>query len=250
MHYFFKEEPALAAGRVIELDPADLNHAHRVLRLRENSAVAIADGRGSAFKGMVESIGPEAAFIRLGEPLPAAESPRRIVLLQGLAKGEKMDLVIRQAAELGVQRIVPVFTERSIPRFGKSREAGRMKRWRSLVRAAAAQCRRAVLPEVAPVHDFDRALALLDGQRAVVPWEEEKERGLASLLKQPLAGKEAAFIFIGPEGGFSMREIASLTAAGAFTVHLGPRILRAETAAAVTVGLIQAAWGDLGVGSR
>ena len=250
MHYFFKEGPALTAGRIIELDPPDLNHAYRVLRLRKNSAVAVADGRGSAFKGTVESIGPEAAHVRLDEPLSAAESPRQIVLLQGLARGEKMDLIIRQAAELGVARIIPVFTERSIPRFGKSREAGRLKRWRSIIRAAAAQCRRAVLPGVAPVHDFEQVPALLEGQRAVVPWEEERELGLESLLKQPLPEKEAVFIFIGPEGGFSMREIAALTAAGARTVHLGPRILRTETAAAVTIGLIQAAWGDLGVGSR
>ncbi|HOA35045.1 MAG TPA: 16S rRNA (uracil(1498)-N(3))-methyltransferase [Bacillota bacterium] len=250
MHYFFKEGSSLAAGRLIELDPDDLNHAYRVLRLRENSVVAVADGRGAAFKGIIESIGQQAAFIRLGDPLPAAESPLRIVLLQGLAKGEKMDLIIRQATELGVQRIVPIVTERSIPRLDESREANRLKRWRKVARAAAAQCRRAFLPEVFPVHDFNGALSLLEGREALVPWEEEKECGLESLLKQPLPAKEAVYIFIGPEGGFGMREIEALTAAGARTFHLGPRILRTETAAAVTVGLIQAAWGDLGVGSR
>lgn len=159
-----------------------------------------------------------------------------------------MDLIIRQAVELGVTQIVPVLTERSIPRFDQQREAGRQKRWRSLVRAAAAQCRRAVLPRVAPVHEFAQALTLLEGQRTVVPWEEEKTMGLKELLKQPLAEKQAVFVFIGPEGGFSRQEIAGLDGAGACTVHLGPRILRTETAAAVTVGLVQAVWGDLGVG--
>ncbi len=250
MHYFFKEGTPLAAGLVVELDQADLNHAYRVLRLRKNSTVAVADGGGSACRGTVESIGPEEILVRLEETLPPAESPRQLILLQALAKGEKMDLIIRQAVELGVSRIAPVCTERSIPRFDKSREAGRLKRWRSIVRAAAAQCRRAVLPGVDPVHDFAGALDLLKGRTALVPWEDEKEQGLAELLRQPLPVQKAVFLFIGPEGGMSGGEIAALTAAGARTVHLGPRILRTETAAAAAMGLIQAAWGDLGVGSR
>lgn len=250
MHYFFKEGAVLAAGLVVELDRADLNHAYRVLRLRKNSTVALADGRGSACRGTIESISPEGAIVRLGEPLPPAESPLQVILLQALAKGEKMDLIIRQAVELGVRRVAPVFTERSIPRFDKKRETGRLKRWRSLARAAAAQCRRALLPEVEPVRDFAAALELLRGRTALVPWEGEKVQGLAELLRQPLPEKKAVFLFIGPEGGLSGEEIAALTGAGARTVHLGPRILRTETAAAAVMGLIQSAWGDLGVGSR
>jgi len=138
MHYFFKEGLPLEEGRLVELDPEDLNHAYRVLRLRTDSVVAVSDGRGRAFRGTIESIGPQGAFVRLGEPLPPAESPLRIVLLQGLAKGEKMDLIIRQAAELGVQQIVPVATTRSIPRLDASREARRLERWRKVARAAAA----------------------------------------------------------------------------------------------------------------
>jgi len=159
MRYFFKEGAALAAGRVIELDPADLNHAYRVLRLRKGSTVVIANGRDAAFQGTVEEIGPGRGLVRLnGPPLPTAESPRQIILLQGLAKGEKMDQIIRQAVELGVQQIIPVVTERSIARFSESREAGRLQRWRNLVRAAAKQCRRAALPDLSSVHDFNRVL--------------------------------------------------------------------------------------------
>lgn len=248
MRYFFKEGAVLTAGEVIALEPEELNHACRVLRLRKGDEVVIADGKGSAYRGVVEVLGPERGLVRLtGSPLPAAESPRRIVLLQGLARGEKMDQIVRQAVELGVQQITPVVTERSVPRFSKSREEGRLRRWRSLVRAAAKQCRRAVLPEVTPVLEFDRALELLRGRTAVVPWEGEKERGLDRLLEQLPEEKEAVFLFIGPEGGFSEAEMAVLIGAGVCPIHLGPRILRTETAAAVTVALVQAAWGDLGV---
>ena len=252
MRYFFKEGAALESGKVIDLDPEDLKHAHRVLRLRGGSTVVIADGQGTAFQGIVEEMSPEKGSVRLiGTPLPSVESPRRIVLLQGLARGEKMDLIVRQAVELGVAQIVPVITGRSIPRFSRSREEGRLKRWRSIIRAAAKQCRRAALPGISPICNFEDALELLGGQRALVPWEGEKERALDQFLKQqPPEGQEAVFIFIGPEGGFSAPEISAMAAAGASTVHLGPRILRTETAAAVTIALVQAAWGDLGVSGK
>lgn len=251
MRYFFKEGAALAAGDIIELDPEDLKHAYRVLRLRKGSAAVVADGQGSAFRGVVEEIGPEKGLIRLmGLPLPSAEPPRRIVLLQSLARGEKMDLIIRQAVELGAAQIIPVITGRSIPRLSRSQEEGRLKRWRGIVRAAAKQCRRAALPAVSPILEFGEALNLLSGQRVLVPYEGEKRRALEQFLERPPEKKEAVFIFIGPEGGFSVPEIDALTAAGASTVHLGPRILRTETAAAVTIALLQAAWGDLGGSER
>lgn len=156
-----------------------------------------------------------------------------------------MDQIIRQAVELGVQQIIPVVTERSIARFSESREAGRLQRWRNLVRAAAKQCRRAALPDLSSVHDFNRALDLLSGRTTVVPWEGEKI-WIGSIVKAASGEREAVFLFIGPEGGFSPQEIVVLTAAGARTVHLGPRILRTETVAAVTIALIQAAWGIWG----
>ena len=247
MRYFFKEGADLAAGKVIALEPADLKHAHRVLRLRKGDTVVIADGRNSALQGIVEEMGPEKGLVRLtGPPLPAARSPLRLVLMQGLARGEKMDLIIRQAVELGVQQIIPVITGRSIPRFRRSQEEGRAERWRKLVLAAAKQCRRASLAKVSPILEFAEALELLRGRMAIVPWEGEKGLSLEQFLKRPPQEKEAVFLFIGPEGGFSPPEIAALTAAGAGTVHLGPRILRTETAAAAAIALVQAAWGDLG----
>lgn len=246
MRYFFKEGAELAAGQVIALEPADLKHACRVLRLRKGSTVVIADGRGSALPGVVEEMGPEKGLIRLtGPPLPAAESPLQLVLMQALARGEKMDLIIRQAVELGVQQIVPVITGRSIPRFRRSQEEGRAERWRKLVRAAAKQCRRAALAKVSPVLEFAEALELLKEHTAIVPWEGERSLPLEQFLKRPPKKRGAVFLFIGPEGGFSPPEIAALIAAGAGTVHLGPRILRTETAAAAAIALVQAAWGDL-----
>jgi 16S rRNA (uracil1498-N3)-methyltransferase len=246
MHYFFVEGARLASGQVVELAPGDANHARRVLRLRAGSPVAVADGRGAVFLGAIASTGPAAVRVRLGEPLPAAESPLEVTLLQCLLKGDKMDLVIRQAVELGAARIIPVIAERSVPRRSDGDAAGRLPRWRAIARAAAAQCRRAVLPAVEPLQDFAQALAGAGDQPLLAPWEEEKMSGLSELFGQLFPAHGAVSVLIGPEGGFSEPEAGALAAAGARLVHLGPRILRAETAAAVTLALVQAAWGDLG----
>lgn len=238
----------MEAEREISLNPEDVNHAYRVLRLRKGSAVVVADGQGSAFHGVIGSIGPQAVTAWLVEPAQIVEPSLQITLLQSLAKGEKMELITRQAVELGVSCFVPVVTERSIPRLPESREAGRLERWRKIARAAAAQCRRAGLPRVEPVCSFTQVLERIPAHTAIVPWEQEKKQGLGELLLKTHPEDGPVYLFIGPEGGFSLDEIEALTAAGAVTVHLGPRILRTETAAATALTMVQSAWGDLGAG--
>ena len=246
MHVFFVEGTTLKAGSEVALAPADLNHACRVLRLHKDSPVIVSDGQGLAFKGIITALTPREGRVRLVAAVPPAESPLRVTLMQALVKGEKMDLIVRQAVELGAARLVPVVTGRSIPRLNAAKEAGRLERWRKIARAAAAQCRRAVIPVVEPLHSFAEVLALVGGAMTLVPWEKERHLSLGALLRQPGPGDGALLVFVGPEGGFSAAEAKLLTAAGARTVQLGPRILRAETAAAAVLGMVQAAWGDLG----
>lgn len=191
--------------------------------------------------------GQQTVRVLLEEALPAAEPPISITLLQSLVKGEKMDLIVRQAVELGVSTLIPVITGRSVPRWSAVQETRRLERWRAIARSAAAQCRRCRLPAVKAVIDFQRALAEIKAAPvALVPWEEEKDTGIAGICSRPSPQNRSVLVFIGPEGGLSSEEAAALSTAGAFKVHLGPRILRVETAAAVTLALVQAAWGDLG----
>ncbi|MBS3943124.1 MAG: 16S rRNA (uracil(1498)-N(3))-methyltransferase [Dethiobacter sp.] len=246
MPYFFKESAGLMAESEITLDQQDVHHACRVLKLAKGAAVTVADGRGAAFQGVICSAGPREVVVRLIEPAEPHESSLQITLLQSLAKGEKMDLIIRQAVELGAARVVPMATERSIPQFTASREVGRLKRWQKISQAAAAQCRRARLPRIEPVCRFEQVLDMARHCLSIVPWEMEKKQSLFELLRQPRPKHGAILLCIGPEGGFSRGEIESLTAAGAVSVHLGPRILRAETAAITALAMVQSAWGDLG----
>jgi len=249
MHYFFIEGASLAGGQVVELLPEDVNHVYRVLRLTKGAPVYIGDGLGMVFRGNIVAAGPRSVKVYLEQPVPSAEPPLNITLLQSLSKGEKMDLIVRQSTELGVSRIIPVVTGHSIPNWGEDKERRRLARWQSIARSAASQCRRGRIPAIEPVANFSEALDVLPSNReglTVVPWEDEKRFGVKDIYRQAFPPGGSVFLFIGPEGGFSESEIDALSVSGAVTVHLGPRILRTETAAAVSLALVQAAWGDLG----
>ncbi len=245
MHYFFLEGKSLAFGEEVALASRDLNYAYKVLRLGSGDKLVVADGFGLAREGEVAIATSSEVLVKLGSKLPSSESPLNITLLQSLTKGDKMDLIVRQAVELGVNRIITFKSERSIPHRNQKQDQKKVERWCSIIRSAAAQCRRALLPTVESVSTFNDATSLVGDALALVPWEKEKSVSLANYLKQPCPFGKAVFLFIGPEGGFENLEIEALQEAGAEAVHLGPRVLRTETAAATTVALVQSAWGDL-----
>ncbi len=246
MHLFFREDCPLKAGAAVALAAEDLKHAGRVLRLKPGEEVLIADGRGLAFRGRVAKAEPQEILVDLQDALPSTESPLNLVLCPSLLKGEKMDLVIRQATELGVTRIAPLITARSIPQPGKGSDDKRFKRWRTIVRSSAAQCQRAFLPAVDPIRTLPKLLQEAGNSTIIVPWEEDQTTPLATLKPQePYPEGKALFLLIGPEGGFAPQEIEELKQNGAVPVSLGPRILRSDTAMAAAITLVQAAWGDL-----
>jgi 16S rRNA (uracil1498-N3)-methyltransferase len=247
MHLFFREDCPLQAGATVALAAEDLKHAGRVLRLKPGEELLIADGRGLAFRGRVVKVEAKEILAELETALPSTESPLNLVLCPSILKGEKMDLVIRQATELGVTRIAPLSTIRSIPQPGNGSDDKRLNRWRTIVRSSAAQCRRAFLPAVDSVRTLPELLEEAKQSSIVVPWEEDQTTPLAAFKPQepyPRHGK-ALFLLIGPEGGFAPQEIEELKQNGADPVNLGPRILRSDTAAAAAITLVQAAWGDL-----
>ena len=246
MHLFFREDSPLQAGATVALAAEDIKHAGRVLRLKPGEELLIADGRGLALRGRVVKAETQEILVELETVLPSTESPLNLVLCPSLLKGDKMDLVIRQATELGVTRIAPLITARSIPHPGKKSDDQRLKRWRTIVRSSAAQCRRAFLPTVDPVRTLPELLQEAGQNPIIVPWEEEQSTPLATLKPEESYSKgKALFLLIGPEGGFAPHEIEELKQNGAVPVNLGPRILRSDTAAASAITLVQAAWGDL-----
>jgi 16S rRNA (uracil1498-N3)-methyltransferase len=222
-------------GGKAALDGRARRYLADVLRLAPGSRIEVFDGEGGRYAGIVED-GFEA--VRLGAREAAAPAAVEIALVAALAKGEKMDLVVQKATELGAARILPFAAERSVVRLEPAKGGQRTARWRRIAEEAARQCGRADVPEVRPPAPLATALAdLAPGSRVLV-----FERG-GGRLGGAAAPSLAAVI--GPEGGLTEAELRACEAAGAVRASLGPRTLRAETAAIVAVALLQARFGDL-----
>ncbi|MCL4500785.1 MAG: 16S rRNA (uracil(1498)-N(3))-methyltransferase [Deltaproteobacteria bacterium] len=238
----FYAPPERFQDDTVMLDPDETRHLARVLRLGVGDLVEVCDGQGRSVEARLTGLDPKGAHLRILRDLAFwGESPLVLVLGIGLAKGEALEGVVRQATEMGVQRIIPFVSERS-ERVTPERGRRRRERWQRLTREMIKSCQRSLLPEIEAVQEFSGVLA---GSEAVklIFWEEERGGGLQSLLAQPRPG--TVRLLIGPEGGFSAAEVDQARAAGFAIASLGPRRLKVETAALAALSLLQHAWGDL-----
>ena len=217
------------------LGPEARRYLADVLRLAPGAAIEVFDGRGGRYAA---EIGPGFEWVTLGPREAAPAASVEIALVVALAKGEKMDLVVQKATELGVARVLPFEAERSVVRLEPEKGEERAARWGRIAAEAARQCGRADVPEVSPPLPLGRALAALPpGTRLLVfhPGGGRLEGG----------GAASMAAVVGPEGGLTDGEVRACEEAGALRAGLGPRVLRAETAAIVAVALLQARFGDL-----
>lgn len=244
---FFLEQ-AYGVGDEAALSATDSRHLSRVLRVRPGDEITVVSAN-RVYNAEILTVGDEVQ-VRLADELAAyTEAPLELVLLQGLAKGERMEIVIQKAVELGVSRIVPVACERSVVRLAGDKAAAKQARWQKIADAAAKQCGRTMLPEIAlPMSMRDAIASLPEACRVIMPWEEADGDGVGCTMAAALreAAPASAAVIIGPEGGLTAEEAALAEAAGARLVTLGKRILRTETAAIVALALVMHAWGDLG----
>jgi 16S rRNA (uracil1498-N3)-methyltransferase len=233
---------ALTPGTEIALPESAATHLVRVLRLREGDECALFNGNGHDYPARITLAGKREVRARVLSKQPVGnESPLRIVLLQGIARGEKMDLILQKATELGVAAVVPVNSERSEVKLDAERAAKRVEHWRSVVVSACEQSGRAVLPTVAAPQAL--ATAAIDIDAALkLTLDPEGEHVLTTLAApSPLS----VCIAIGPEGGWSPHDREILKSAGFNGLRLGPRILRTETAGLAAIAALQARLGDL-----
>ncbi len=229
------ELTAVAAGDVVRLGGPEARHAVQVARVRLGERISIGDGRGTVVTGPVLESGQGELAIEVAELVREQPAAPALVLVQALAKGDRDELAVQAATELGVDRIVPWAAARSVSRWeGAKAEKGR-QRWATIAREASKQSIRAWVPEVTAATPTARLPELLDGTRLLV-LEPTAERGLAQLEldERPLAG---------PEGGVAAEELARLTAAGAEPVRLGPTVLRTSTAGPAAIALLSARLG-------
>lgn len=241
MYHFFVEQEQIG-GEEIRIEGGDVNHIRNVLRMTPGEQISVssrADGREYRCE-----------IVRLEEALVEArilwaqdadtELPSRICLFQGLPKGDKMELIIQKAVELGVYEIVPVATKRTVVRLDAKKEEAKRRRWNAISESAAKQSKRTLVPEVKPVLSFAEAVryAAQTYEKKLIPYElAEGMDGTRQIFSSIQPGTSVA-VFIGPEGGFEEAEIALARQNGVLPVTLGRRILRTETAGMTVLSVL------------
>ena len=238
----FHVEAAAPGARVV-LPEHTAHHAREVLRLRPGAAVHVFDGSGAEFEGVLDEVSRRTVSARLAGPVaPRPESPLQLVLALAPLKGDRMELVLQKATELGASEIRPVVTVRTDAAARPALHGSRDERWHRVVSGAAEQCGRAVVPRVAPAETLPALIARpFDGTRIALL----ETPGPPPLSALPVAPTRPLLLLVGPAGGFERAETTALVGAGFLPASLGPRILRAETAAISTIAIAQALWGDL-----
>lgn len=235
----------IKTGSELTLTGPQAHYLGRVLRARSGDRVQLFNGSGEDYLAEVRQIDRRQVQLRVTAATEAcAESPCRITLLQGLSRGEKMDLTIQKSVELGVHAIQPVVTARSVVRLDEQRAEKRLAHWHSVAVHAAQQCGRSQLTPVLAPLTLTEALHAAASQTLRLTAHPGAAQPLAAVLNRSAPAPTSLALLIGPEGGFEDEELDQAEQTSFLRVAAGPRILRTETAAISLLGLLQYCFGD------
>lgn len=243
----------ITTGQIIELPANVAHHAARVLRLEQGDEITLFNGNGGEFSAIIACISKSGTMVEVAEQFDIErESPLNITLVQAVCASEKMDWIMQKGVELGVSRIQPIVTNRSMVKLAGERADKRVRHWQQIVISACEQCGRNHVPQVLPLLSLPD---WLDGQ--MIEWRNlchgashslcfmlspTAEKGLSDFPKATQV--TALTLLVGPEGGFVPEEEAAALAIGFIPLRMGERILRTETAALAAVAAMQVLWGD------
>lgn len=234
MYQFFVEPHQInETDKRVTIMGSDVNHIKNVLCMKAGEEIAISNGQdGREYRCGILSLEDERIVCELRFiKEDGVELPSQVFLFQGLPKGDKMELIIQKAVELGAYQVIPVAAQRCVVKLDDKKAKAKTARWQGIAEAAAKQSRRGIIPQVADVMSFAQALQLAESMdMKLIPYElaEGMDRTRAIFARLKPGGRIA--IFIGPEGGFTESEIALAREKGAVPITLGKRILRTETA--------------------
>lgn len=234
---YFASAPAL--GSIVELDAEEAKHAISVRRMRVDEAIQLTDGRGLRVKGFVSEVKPKTLQVKVTSVALEQPASNEITLVQALAKGDRDELAIQAATELGISRVIPWQAERSIARWDAAKAAKGQARWQLICDEAAKQSLRVWHPRVEPLATSGSLVDAFSQFDQVFVLDPTAAKGLST---QKIFGARIAVI-VGPEGGIDEAELSRFEAAGALRVGLGESILRTSTAGVAAVSVIQAALG-------
>lgn len=233
---------------LIHISGEEARYLRSILRCKAGDYVQLFDGKGHSYNSIIKSLTKQEIIAELLNSIQIdAESPLNIILIQGLLKADKMELIIQKSTELGLKEIIPVITERS-----QFRETGKALRWMKIAENASRQCGRTHVPHIHALANFKEALNKFRSpdSRGIIFWEEggvPLKEALSRFALSPLrrSSDTPFLILIGPAGGFTKEEVHLAEVSGLSTASLGSRILRAETAAIASVAIIQTLLGDM-----
>ena len=240
MQRFFVEPHQIDGDRhEIHITGSDVNHIKNVLRMKTGDKVYLSNGSDLEYECSLLEWTDDTILAKI-EDVHGMETelPVKITLYQGLPKGDKMEMIVQKAVELGVAEIVPVAMKRCVVKLDAKKAAKKVSRWNTIALSAAKQAKRGIIPEVREVRNFKDILEeVQDIEFMLVPYEEAKGMQASKELISQAKGKKSIGI-IGPEGGFEKEEIEQLKAAGGQTMSLGKRILRTETAGMTVLSIL------------
>ncbi len=232
---------SLQNAAVCALNADNLRYLKTVLRLKPGDPILVFDGFGHEFEARIDSFNPTRVNVALGKMTARTDKKNRITLAQAIPKAAKMDLIVKTAAELGADEIIPFVALRSVSRIENEKAEAKVKRWQKIVQEAA-RCTRSVgVAVIAPVLSFpDMLLRAAPCALKMIFWEEEDQKSIRDVLTDSsICGVNEYFIIVGPEGGLSRDEVTQARDAGFVSVSLGRQILKVETAAAAILSIVQ-----------
>lgn len=239
MNRFFVEPDQIGGGS-IRITGQDVNHIRNVLRMRTGEEILACCGDEWEYTCRVTAFGErEISAEILDAQKPGKELPSRICLFQCLPKGDKMELIVQKAVELGASEIVPVSSRRCVVRLDRKKAEHKVSRWNGVAASAAKQSKRMIVPGVHEVMGFREALEYAGNMDVrLIPYEKAEGMAAARELLSGIRAGQSVAVFIGPEGGFEEEEIEEARAGGFLPVSLGKRILRTETAGMTVLSIL------------
>lgn len=243
MHVFFVPLSQIKNQHIM-IWGQDAHHIQTVLKMSKGEKIIVQDGETHKYICMIEEISTEKILAKIiSQEKSIAENKIKITLAQSLPKASKLDFIIQKTTELGVDKIIPFTSERSIPRIEEKMPA-KLNRWQKIAQSAASQSGRSSIPKIESLKTWEEILSSIKNYSlSLIPWENERENSLKAILSQNKTQKNI-LVIIGPEGGFSHQEVNAAKKMGAIPISLGTRILRCETAPLNLISILNYVFGS------
>lgn len=233
-------------GDAVFLRGEDRHHLLNVLRQGPGAEITVLNGKGEEYLVGITEVTAEQVNGKILKKVERQTEPRlKITLVQSLPKADKFEWILQKNTELGVSRFQPVFTERSNIKLAPETRQRKLERWNKIIREAAEQSGRQRIPVLEPIRNWDEVISDFKDCLVLIPWENETIQSLKKVLEYEQEIPKQVRVLIGPEGGFSLKEVEEAKERGAVPVTLGPRILRTETAGLVVASALLYHFGDL-----